>query len=148
MIKLATLTFAVVTMTGCASMFLNGAKIADKDYAKGATDGFKIAKCTNISNNESIQAPNATYHFVQGGLFERSSDGTGAVINNKWSEDDGEHYFAWVQSSGWEYIVPKAGAPTRVVYTGLTTGPGPQGATKPTSSPTARCEMQPIGASS
>jgi hypothetical protein len=129
-------------------MFLNGAKIADRDYAQGQGPGFKVTKCTNLADNSNLPTPNASYHLIDGGktgLFERSPDGTGALIQNRWSEDDGDHYFTWVQSSGWEYVIPKSGPPTRIVYTSLSTGPGAGGATKPTSPATARCEMTPAG---
>lgn len=147
-IALLVCSLATVASMGCASMFLNGGKLADHDYAKGRTDGYKVVKCTLLSNNSAINSPNTTYFLVDGGLFERSPDGSGTLIQNRWQEADGDHYFAWVQSSGWEYVIPKSGAPTRIVYTGLATGPGPQGTTKPTSSPSARCEMAALGASS
>ena len=38
-----------------------------------------------------------------------------------WSDEVGDHYFGWVQRSGWEYVFPRnpAQQPMRVVYVGL-----------------------------
>ena len=79
---------------------------------------------------------------ISTGIFERGADGTGAVIINSWSDDKADHYFGWVQSSGWEYVIPKdpAGQPARLVYVGLkTTQEG--NVTKPTSPLAATCPL-------
>src|SRR4051794_6636653 len=74
--------FLLVT-TGCASMFLNGAKLADHDYATSAKANYKAEGCVKIAGNTPVKGPNATYHLVeeagQPAFFERSEKGTGSV---------------------------------------------------------------------
>src|SRR5215469_4405873 len=77
------------------------------------------------------------------GVFERSSNGSGAVITNHWSDDKADHYFGWVQSQGWEYVFPKdASQPSRVVYVGLTTAHEGD-VTRPSSPASATCALVP-----
>jgi hypothetical protein len=146
--KMLAMTVGLALLSGCASWFIHGAKLADSDLAAGQKGGFKVTGCTNLADNSPMPGPDTTYHFVNDegrtALFERSADGTGAVIQNKWTAEDGEHYFAWVQSSGWEYVVPQGGTPTRIVYAGFDSTTGDDGVTRPTSRPTATCAMVPI----
>jgi hypothetical protein len=51
-------------LSGCASWFLNGAKMAERDYAKDQPGGFKIQKCVSLADNTPLNAPDATYHLV------------------------------------------------------------------------------------
>lgn len=143
--KLLPMLLVLAPAVGCASWYLNGAKMADRDYSGGPSKGMKAPVCTLLADKSQIAGSDATYHFVSGGedngLFERSPDGTGALIQNRWSAEDGEHYFTWVQSTGWEYVFPKASQPQRIVYVGVTTKPGPNGTTQPASAPSAICPL-------
>src|SRR5688572_28561119 len=92
----STLTPLALLLPGCASMFLNGAEIADHDYAKESRANFNVAACKNADGSPA-QAPETTYHLVpkdgKTALFERSPDGSGALITNQWNAEDGAHYF-------------------------------------------------------
>jgi hypothetical protein len=133
--------------SGCASWFMNGGKLVEDDYQPTVKAEYTVPGCKSLADGSAIAGPaDTTYKLVQDGdglgMFEQSADGTGAVINNHWKDDKGDHFFGWVQSSGWEYIVPSdADKPaTRVVYTGLETREDGN-VTKPTSAPVATCEM-------
>lgn len=132
-------------MSGCASMFLHGAKLADHDYAPGQTGGYRVVGCAQIADATPVPPPTTTYHFITdaGGteLFERSPDGSGSLIDNKWQADDGEHYFVWVKSTGWEFVVHKDGPPTRLVYVNVSELAGTDHVTRPTTKPQVSCEM-------
>jgi len=134
------------TLAGCASMFLNGAEMADHDYAAESRANYAVAACKTVGDNSPTQAPEATYHLVpkdgRMALFERSPDGSGALITNQWSAADGVHYFTWVQSNGWEYVI-KDGAPTaqRIAYINVQNSQAPDGTTRPTSAPAVKCDL-------
>jgi hypothetical protein len=145
----AILAASGIIAIGCASWFMNGGKLVESDYAPKVKASYRVPTCTNLADGSSIAGPaDITFLLVEDaggpGVFERSPDGTGAVITNRWSEADGEHYFGWVQANGWEYIVPSdpSRKPTRVVYTSIETKQ--EGTvTKPTSAPAAKCDMLP-----
>lgn len=138
----------LVVIGGCASWYLNGAKLADRDYAAGQKGGFKIDACFSLADHASVPGPTATYHFVtdegKGGLFERATDGSGSLIQNRWTEPDGDHYFTWVQRSGWEYVFPKNAAPARLVYSGVEVMTAPDGSKRPGTSPSFKCDLIPL----
>lgn len=73
-------------------------------------------------------------------LFEQSSDGSGAIVTNRWNDIDGAHFYTWVQSNGWEYIVSGPGQPARrLIYTSGTENERPRGA------PMAECTLVAVG---
>ena len=77
-----------------------------------------------------------TYHLLPAAsgpeLFERSSDGSGAIVENRWQAEDGLHFYAWVAQSSWEYILPGPGQNgVRKVYIGATRQTAPDGTTRP-----------------
>ena len=76
------------------------------------------------------------------GLFERSADGSGSVLTNKWTDDKGDHYFGWVKKTGWEYVFPKdaTAQPMRLVYVQLTIDKQGE-VTKPSSPVGATCPL-------
>jgi hypothetical protein len=140
---------SLVVTAGCASWFMNGGKLVDKGYAPTVKAAYKAPTCKNLVDGSNIAGPDVVYQLVQDeqgtGIFERSPDGTGAVITNHWTDDKGDHYFGWVQNNGWEYVIPPEPAgktAMRIAYSSLQTKA--EGTiTKPTSPPMATCEMVP-----
>jgi hypothetical protein len=138
-------TLPLIT-AGCASWFLHGAKLADHDYAKDHPGGYRVVGCAMISDGTPVPPPNTTYHVVTDGaatgLFERSPDGTGSLIENHWQAKDGDHYFVWVKQTGWEMVLPKEGPPKRLVYIGVSEMGQADGAVHPTTDPAVSCTME------
>jgi hypothetical protein len=134
-----------------ASWFVNGGKLVDKSYAPTVKSSYMVTTCM-MSGGAEVNGPaGVVFQLVQEGaevgIFERAADGSGAVITNRWSDEKADHYFGWVQSQGWEYVIPKDPAvePTRLVYVGLQTEDmGPF--TKPTSPASATCPMETVPA--
>lgn len=146
MYKAIRLSFlAPFVLGGCASMFLNGAEMADHDYAGESRANYRVNAC-KASDGSAAQSPEATYHLIPKdgklALFERSPDGSGVLITNQWAGPDGTHYFTWVQSSGWEYIVNESSPNAkRIAYANFQSAKSPDGSTRPTSPPVASCEL-------
>ena len=144
---------AAVSQAGCASMFLNGGHFADGSEKQRVVAKYKVDGCVNTADGSPIQGTtHAEYWLLKepsGGvaLAEMDRVGEGTVITNTWAEGDGDHFFTWVLSSGWEYVIPRdpGKSGTRIVYTGVSKGK--QGsATKPTSAPSATCTMSRLDA--
>lgn len=97
-------TLCLACLASCASMFLHGG-----DFVKRGEQPEVLVDY--IANGEGVPA-GATYQLVRTasgaeGIFERSADGSGTVITNRWRAEDGDHFFCWVGSShGYEYVVP------------------------------------------
>jgi hypothetical protein len=139
-----------VLSTACAAMFMHGGKIVDKGYMPATIKGtFTVPKC-NMTDGSTQDGPaGVEYQLVVdpkgSGIFEKSPDGSGSVITNTWSDDKADHYFGWVRSTGWEYVMPKdpAGQASRVVYVSLQRSKEGD-VTKPTSPATGTCPMVPV----
>jgi hypothetical protein len=134
---------AVVGLSGCASMFMNGGNLVDAGEGPTAVKrSYKAPQCA-MTDGSSVAGPaDVTFQLVDAGIFERSSDGSGAVITNHWADAAGDHYFGWVKSSGWEYVIPQdPNAPAnRLVYVGLDTKT--EGSvTKPATPVSATCPL-------
>lgn len=140
------LTFALLCLaaSGCASAFLHGARLAGRDTpTSGALAAWDVPACTGVDGRPFSPPSGIRYFLLQGAngteLFEQSADGSGAIIDNQWSGADGTHYYTWVTSSGWEFVIPGAGQPgTRYVYAGTGTTDA-----RPNGSWTAQCPMIP-----
>ena len=132
--------------SGCASMFMHGGKLVDPGYNGAVKTSFRAPTC-NV-NGSAVNGPDVVFEVVQDAsgpaLFERSPNGSGAVITNYWSDDKADHYFGWVLSNGWEYVISKDPAvpSTRLVYTGVQLSEV-GGVTKPTSSAAGSCPLVP-----
>jgi len=144
----AVVVSACLLSTACASWFMNGGKLVDSSYSPTVKASYTIDTCNMADGTTHPGPPGVVFQLVQDdqgtGIFEKGSNAKGAVITNTWSDDKADHYFGWVKSSGWEYVIPKdpAGRAARVVYVGLqTTKDG--NATKPTSAPAANCPLLP-----
>ncbi len=138
------LALAMVLTPGCASAFLHGARMVGRGAAPPAALGtWRIERCVD-TNQSPVMGPDATYVLTQGAsgleLFERSADGSGAMIENQWSEADGTHFYTWVMSNGWEFIIPGPGQPgVRRVYAGTGTTDA-----RPNGTWTAICDLTPM----
>ena len=161
MTSLGRITYVLVLMgcgTGCASMFVHGGRLTNGKEQSQVVAKYAIKGCVNTADGSAMQGPTAEYWLVDEpasvhksrGLAVAEIDraGNGTVITNAWMEPDGRHYFAWVGSNGWEYVIPtdtkKPG--TRLVYVNVTTGDTPdRKTTKPTSAPSAKCVLWPAG---
>jgi hypothetical protein len=144
-------TFLCLTLaSGCASWFMNGGKLVDPGYAPAVKASYTAPACTMADGSSAAGPANIRFQLVQEGsgtgIFERSQDGSGAVITNQWADGDGDHYFGWVQSNGWEYVIPRDASkqPVRRVYTGLQTRTE-GGATKPASPVSGTCPLVAAG---
>jgi hypothetical protein len=125
---------------------MNGGKLVDKGYAPTVKASYSVPTCKMVDGSSVNGPADIVFQVVQDatdtGVFERAKDGSGSVITNRWSDDKGDHYFGWVKSTGWEYVIPKdpAGQPVRLVYVNLQTAKVGT-ATKPTTPLSATCPM-------
>ncbi|MFO0571482.1 MAG: hypothetical protein U0263_37980 [Polyangiaceae bacterium] len=140
----------LTTLGACASMFLNGGHFSDGSEQSRVLAKYKVESCADTASGAPLQGTTeAEYWLIREkegtALAEMDRTGKGTVITNAWPEADGDHYFAWVQQSGWEYVIPRERDKnaTRIVYSNLSTGKV-GGVTKPTSSPNAKCVMKPM----
>lgn len=106
---------ALVIATGCASMFMKGGSLANA--------GYQPQKVLVTYKAEGATPPGTTYLLVlteRGeAMFERSPDGSGALFETRWTDDQGDHFAGWVATShGYEFVVPRdRGKPAkRYVY--------------------------------
>jgi hypothetical protein len=142
------LASAGLLLGGCASMFMNGGKLVDDPSSLAVKASFVAPNCT-ASDGSPISGPSdIMFQLVQDGpqlaIFERSRDGSGAVITNTWADAQSDHYFGWVQRQGWEYVIPRVPGvqPMRLVYVNLSTiNVGT--VTKPMSAVSATCPLVP-----
>lgn len=135
-----------VLTNGCASMFMNGGKLVDPGYAAPVVAAYTVQTCA-MADGSTLPGPaGIQFQLVQDasgvGIFERSADGSGAVITNHWGDANADHYFGWVQSSGWEYVIPRTTAyqPVRIVYVGVSLAKEGE-VTRPASAPAGTCPM-------
>ena len=89
--------------TGCASWFMNGGVMVDKDYVPEIIIKYKA---------EGVVPSGVDYLLVRTengeSIFERSLDGSGVLFQAHWEDEEGDHYAGWVSKShGYEFIVPK-----------------------------------------
>jgi hypothetical protein len=142
--RINALTILIALNAGCAQWFIHGAKLTNHDVAAGQPGGYRVVSCT-ATDGSVLPVPNTTYHLVTEGqttqLFERSPNGTGSLIDNQWSADDGRHYYSWVKDTGWEFVVPDGKPPTRIVYLHASELENSDGGVRPTTEPAAKCEM-------
>jgi hypothetical protein len=143
--------FAAAGTSASAGFFLQGARKAKAD-PQDVIAKYDIEPCVMIADGSPAGAPGAEYWlFEESGelrLFERSGRGDGAIIENHWKDEDGDHFFAWVRSShGWEYIIPenRTADAVRFVYVKGSYGGenNEQGARVPRGEPAARCYLKP-----
>ena len=99
---------------GCVSWFLKGAAPVNARYQPNVLIEYK---------SEGPAPAGATYLLVQTergeAMFERSADGSGAVISHRWHDKDGDHFACWVPNrQAWVYDVPtdRSQPATRTVY--------------------------------
>jgi hypothetical protein len=99
----STLAICTLALAGCASMFMHGGDLVGAGYQAQPIVTFRA---------EGTVPDGVTYSIVRTldggqGIFERSADGSGTVITNRWRDAQGDHFFGWVGSShGYEYVFP------------------------------------------
>lgn len=89
-------------IAGCASAFMKGGSLAPRGYRADVLIDYKA---------EGTVPAGVTYHLVKTkkgeAMFERSSDGSGALFETRWRDSAGDHFAGWVATShGYEYVVP------------------------------------------
>jgi hypothetical protein len=150
-IHLPSLLAAAIGAAGCASMFLHGGHFADGTEKNRVIVKYGVESCVDLSDNSPLQGPTTEYWLLTEpngrSLAEMDQKGEGTVITNAWADGDGDHFFAWVQATGWEYVVPrdKSQPASRLAYVNVKkakTG----NVTKPAGAPSAKCVLRPIGA--
>jgi len=93
----------VLATSSCASMFLHGGKLVDRGDSLKTLVQYR----TEGAAPAGVQYSLVTGEDGQPALFERSADGSGALIHNRWTENGEDHFFCWVGSShGYEYVIP------------------------------------------
>jgi hypothetical protein len=108
--------------TACtAAAYLNGARIVRAGQsANGAVATWDVGMCTDASGAPA-GAPAIRYHLLESAtgpeLYERGTDGSGSIVENKWTDERGTHFYQWVRRTGWEIIITEPGQPgVRNVY--------------------------------
>lgn len=101
----ALLTIIVVSFisSGCASMFMKGGTLVPK--------GYKVQKVIVAYRAEGTVPARVQYFLVETdkgqAIFERSEDGSGALFQTHWIDDQGDHFAGWVATShGYEFVIP------------------------------------------
>ena len=100
---LMTMVIVNLILLGCASMFMKGGTLVPKDY--------EIPKTIVAYSAEGIVPEGVEYLLVetdQGmAIFERSTDGSGALFQTHWKDELGDHFAGWVLTGpAYEFIVP------------------------------------------
>ena len=88
---------------GCASMFMGGGRLVSRNS--------KPREVVVNYRAEGAVPPNVTYQLVQTekglAMFERSADGSGALLETRWTDEAGDHFAGWVRTShAYEFVVP------------------------------------------
>ena len=100
------LTIIVVCFisSGCASMFMNGGALVP--------EGYNVQKMIVSYRAEGTVPERVQYFLIETdkgqAIFERSeADGSGALFQTHWIDDQGDHFAGWVATShGYEFVIP------------------------------------------
>ena len=103
LLTIAILGLFVVILFGCASAFMKGGTLVSA--------GYNPQKVLVTYKAEGTVPPNVVYQLVDTewgeAIFEKSTDGSGALFVLHWEDEEGEHFGGWVaRSSGYEFVVP------------------------------------------
>ena len=95
--------YTILLLTACASMFMQGGSLAPAGYNANIVVNYDA---------KGTVPPGITYHLIKAdkgeAIFERSPDGSGALFETHWSDNDGDHFAGWVATShGYEFVIPK-----------------------------------------
>ncbi len=133
-----------VASLGCASAFIHGARLVGPDTpTAGALARWDVPACSGRDGRPFTPPSGVRYFLLESAagteLFEQTAEGSGSVIENQWRDSFGTHYYVWVGSKGWEFVIPGPGQPglRRVYTTGTTDG-------RPSGSWVAQCQMVPV----
>ncbi len=150
---LLVIALIAVSTSGCASWFLNGARMHEGGAPATTTARFAVPSCRMIADGSSMAGPAGQYYYLSQEatgpvLYELGGNGEGAAITNYWSDDRGVHFFTWVaRSHGWVYTFPhtREQMPTRWVFPAGSYQiiQASNGASMPDGQPQMACEMVP-----
>ncbi|MFO0549011.1 MAG: hypothetical protein U0271_11530 [Polyangiaceae bacterium] len=154
--RLALWAIAVASLgfgTGCTANFMMvGSNQAEAPPASPEAT-YKVPKCVMVGTDQStVAGPTGSYYLAteDGKLVLYEMDGgSGARIDNHWTDADGDHFFTYVRSrQGWHYVIPKDRTqPGKRYVLGLglkyTYEQREDGALHPIGDPAAMCEMVP-----
>ena len=149
---LAVLIIFVAGSVVGAGFFLKGARKADGDPAD-VLRKYAIQPCVMVADGSSAGSLALEYWLIRDegeiALFEREGPGDGAIIENHWTADDGDHFFVWVKGShGWEYVLPEDRNEdgVRLVYPKGTyrREKDDEDVTRPIADPMAKCVLQSV----
>lgn len=84
-------------------MFFGGGSLVKRNY--------HIPKILVEYDTEGTVPEGVDYLLVETekgeAIFERSKDGSGALMETHWKDEEGDHYAGWVRTShGYEYVIP------------------------------------------
>lgn len=130
---------------------MHGGKIVKQDLATKSQDNYRLESCKVVATGVKMETPEATYHLIkeegQVSLFERGPDGTGTLIQNRWTGSDGDHYFGWVTgmgiAAGWEFVIPedKSQSGKRLAFESVRYDKKSDGSIRPVSTPDYECRL-------
>jgi hypothetical protein len=88
---------------GCASMFMKGGELVDDDFV--------VEEVLVSYQAEGIVPPGVSYQLVRHdgdlAMFEKSADGSGALMQTHWTDADADHFAGWVATGpAFEFVVP------------------------------------------
>lgn len=138
---------AVMAAACSAQHYLHGARVAESGTPLGSvTASWDVGVCVD-TEGQSAGAPALQYHLVEGAagpeLYERTADGSGSFVTNRWEDASGTHYYQWVRNTGWEMIITGPGQPgVRNVYVDAQTSD----AGRPQGPIAATCPLTPAAA--
>jgi hypothetical protein len=147
-----TITLGIVlaaSLAGCASWFLRGAEMANG--APAASTAVYTAPACALANGQIVAGPAVTYYLTQEAegaiLYEIETNGRGARITNRWSDETGTYFFVWVGNGpGWQYFFPVDPTLPRIRLAfdaGTYSGDHSTGVTRPVGTPSATCVLEP-----
>lgn len=141
---------AVVFMVaGCTfGSFQKGSIVTKQDLSTGSKATFRVSSCVKTTDNTQVDGQTFEYSLIEHegrpALFEKwagEGDISNAIITNSWRDTDGTHYFEWVTSIGWEFVIPDSGNGVRRLYKGGTYR-AEDGSARPTKKPPLMvCEL-------
>ena len=121
------LVFAAISVSGCATIYnacFQGGKLVPKNYHVQ-----KVIVAYQPGENAPARAQYFLIETAEGlAFFERKEDGSGAIIQDHWQDDEGDHFVGWVSpirskdatggGPAFEFIVPidRSKEAKRIVY--------------------------------
>jgi len=100
---LLTIIVVCFVLFGCASTFMKGGTLVP--------NGYRIQNVIVAYRAEGTVPARVQYFLIETdnvqAIFERSEDGSGALFQTHWVDDQGDHFAGWVATShGYEFVIP------------------------------------------